>query len=143
MVIDCRIPAKSHVFLVPPIRAENLLRLTSLEILREELSKALFLFSSGCLYSLSPLPNTGVQRLTYVDDYGTKWPSPNLVREETHNGKTIYFCNCGLGYDDILVAYACEEYARTHGISSEEIIKRAVYNPRSVPQLAKRNVMTP
>ena len=66
-----------------------------------------------------------------------------MVREERHNGKAIYFCNCGLGYDDILVAYACEEYARTHGISSEDIIKRAVYNPRSAPQLAKRNVMTP
>ena len=55
----------------------------------------------------------------------------NLVREEIHGGKTLYICDCGLGYEDILIAYACEEYLRTHGVSSEDIIKKAVYNPRS------------
>lgn len=64
-----------------------------------------------------------------------------LVREDSHNGKTVYICDCGLGYDDILIAYACEEYARTHGISSEDITKRAVYNPRS-SQAAQRTVST-
>jgi hypothetical protein len=56
-----------------------------------------------------------------------------LVREERQGGKSLYICDCGLGYDDILIAYACEEYRRTHGINSEDIIKRAVYNPRTAP----------
>jgi len=56
-----------------------------------------------------------------------------LVREETHEKKTIYICDCGLGYDDILIAYACEEYKRQHGINAEDIIKHAIYNPRSEP----------
>ena len=55
----------------------------------------------------------------------------DLVREENQNGKTVYVCNCGLGYDDLLIAFACEDYFRTHGINSEDIIKRAIYNPRS------------
>ena len=54
-----------------------------------------------------------------------------MVKEEIHGGKTIYICNCGLGYDDILIAFACEDYRLTHGINSEEIVKKAVYNPRS------------
>lgn len=66
----------------------------------------------------------------------------DLIREEVHDGRTVYICSCGLGYDDILIAYACDEYIRTHGISSEDIIKRAVYNPRS-EQPAKRTITTP
>lgn len=54
-----------------------------------------------------------------------------MVREEKHDGKTVYVCDCGLGYDDILIAYACEEYARTRGVNSEDIVRRAVYNARS------------
>ena len=65
-----------------------------------------------------------------------------LIREEVHDGKTVYICSCGLGYADILIAYACDEYKRTHGVSSEDIIKRAVYNPRS-PELAKRTITAP
>jgi hypothetical protein len=57
----------------------------------------------------------------------------SLVREERQGNETVYICDCGLGYDDILIAYACEEYRRTHGVNSEEIIKRATYNPRSKP----------
>ena len=57
-----------------------------------------------------------------------------LVHEEEHSGRTVYLCDCGLGYDDILLAYACEEYRRTHGINSEDIIKRATYNPRTEPR---------
>jgi len=63
-----------------------------------------------------------------------------LAKEEQHDGKAVYICDCGLGYGDMLIAYACEEYARTHGINSEEIIKRAIYNPRS--QTAKERVAT-
>lgn len=66
----------------------------------------------------------------------------HLIKEEIHDGRTVYICSCGLGYDDILIAYACDEYTRTHGISSEDIIKRAVYNPRSA-ELAKRAVTAP
>jgi len=65
-----------------------------------------------------------------------------LIREEVHDGKTVYLCSCGLGYDDILVAYACGEYKRTHGVNSEDITKRAIYNPRS-PELAKRPITAP
>jgi hypothetical protein len=58
---------------------------------------------------------------------------PGLVREEEHSGRMVYVCDCGLGYDDILIAYACEEYKRTHGVNSEDITKRATYNPRTEP----------
>jgi hypothetical protein len=64
-----------------------------------------------------------------------------LVREEVHDGKTVYVCKCGLGYGDILIAYACEEYFRTHGVNSEDITKRAIYNPRSQGS-AKRTVVS-
>jgi len=57
-----------------------------------------------------------------------------LVREEKHGGKTVHMCDCGLGYNDILIAYACEEYKRIHGINSEEITRHAVYNPRTEPR---------
>jgi len=65
-----------------------------------------------------------------------------LVREEVHNGKTIYVCNCGLGYDDILVAYACGEYFLTHGVNCEDITKKAIYNPRS-ERAVKRTIAQP
>jgi len=53
-----------------------------------------------------------------------------LVAERVHEGKKIFICNCGLGYDDILIAYACDDYRKTHGIPSEEILKRTIYTPR-------------
>jgi hypothetical protein len=52
-----------------------------------------------------------------------------LVREEVNGAKTIYVCSCGLSYDDILLAYACEDYFKTHGVNSEKIIMRAIHNP--------------
>ena len=52
------------------------------------------------------------------------------MREETLNGKKIHLCDCGLGYDDILIAYACEEYRRLNGVNSEEITKHAIYNEK-------------
>jgi hypothetical protein len=53
-----------------------------------------------------------------------------MVREETHNGKKIHICDCGLGYEDNLIAYACEEYYRVNGVNSEEITKHAIYNEK-------------
>jgi len=57
-----------------------------------------------------------------------------LVQAEKHDGKTIYVCECGLGYGDMLIAYACEEYRRVHGVNSGDITKLAIYNPRSDPR---------
>jgi hypothetical protein len=54
-----------------------------------------------------------------------------LVTEQERGGKTIYLCDCGLGYGDILIAYACEEYRRMYGVNSEDIMKLAIYNPRT------------
>jgi len=64
-----------------------------------------------------------------------------LVREEKHGGKTVQICDCGLGYDDILIAYACEEYRRVNGVNSADITKHAVYNPKSEPRT--RMIPTP
>jgi hypothetical protein len=84
--------------------------------------------------------NINVETHTYGDnDEKTEY---RLIREEAHDGKTVYICTCGLGYDDPLIAFACYEYTRTHGTTSEDIIKRAVYNPRS-DKLAKRAITTP
>jgi protein-tyrosine-phosphatase len=66
----------------------------------------------------------------------------DLIREELHDGRKVYICSCGLGYDDMLIAYACDEYVQTHGISSEDITKRAVYNLRS-NRATKRALTTP
>ena len=57
-----------------------------------------------------------------------------LVREEKRDGRIIHLCDCGLGYDDVLIAFACEEYMRENGFNSEEITKHAIYNPRSEPR---------
>ena len=61
-----------------------------------------------------------------------------LVTEQVHEGKKIFICNCGFGYDDMLIAYACDDYCKTHGVSSEEILKKVVYNPRI--EQSNRNV---
>ena len=54
-----------------------------------------------------------------------------MVHEETHNGKKIHVCSCGLGYEDSLIAYACEEYYRVNSVNSEEITRHAIYNEKS------------
>ena len=78
-----------------------------------------------------------------LHEYARKEPvKHDLVREEIHEGRTVYLCSCGLGYDDPLIAFACEEYARTYRVNSEEIIKRAVYNPRSARR-ANQTIATP
>lgn len=55
-----------------------------------------------------------------------------MVKEESRDGRVVYVCGCGLGYDDILIAYACEEYNRKYGVNSDEITKRAVYKARII-----------
>jgi hypothetical protein len=66
-----------------------------------------------------------------------------MVKGMTHEGRTIYVCDfCGLGYDDILLAYSCNEYCRTHNVPWSEISKRAIYNSRKIarhPDVEPRN----
>ncbi|MGA3405752.1 MAG: hypothetical protein ABSD49_08490 [Candidatus Bathyarchaeia archaeon] len=64
-----------------------------------------------------------------------------MVTEEVRDGTTIYLCSCGLGYDDMLLAYACGDYLKTHSVNSEEITKKAVYNPRT--DQTKKQSITP
>lgn len=73
-----------------------------------------------------------MQSFTYRKCLACRWLGV-LVREEEHGGRTVYVCDCGLGYGDLLVAYACEEYRRVYGVNSEDINKRAIYNPRTEP----------
>jgi hypothetical protein len=49
-----------------------------------------------------------------------------LVTEKTEKGRRLYVCDCGLGYDDAHVAYACDQYCRTYDVASGEIIKKAI-----------------
>lgn len=64
-----------------------------------------------------------------------------MPAEHIHDGKTIYICTvCGLGYDDILIAYACEEYFRQYGESSTDIVKKAIYRSDTTDPLLKRAV---
>ena len=48
-----------------------------------------------------------------------------MVTEQVLDGK-VYVCKCGLVYDDLLVAYACDEYYKAHGKLSEDITKKAL-----------------
>ena len=62
------------------------------------------------------------------------WSS--MVKKIRHEGKTIYVCEvCGLVYDDILLAYSCNEYCRTHDTPWDEIAKKAIY----IPQISARD----
>jgi len=49
-----------------------------------------------------------------------------LVTEKAEKMPRLYVCDCGLGYDDAHLAYACDQYCQTHGVASGEIIKKAV-----------------
>ncbi len=55
-----------------------------------------------------------------------------MVTEQVLDGKKVYVCNCGLIYDDLLVAYACDEYYKAHGKLSEDITKKAVNVPHNL-----------
>ena len=61
-----------------------------------------------------------------------------MTREETYKGKKIHVCSCGLGYEDGLIAYACEEYYRVNGVNSEEITRHAIYNEKSQRRSQKK-----
>lgn len=52
------------------------------------------------------------------------------MTEETLHGRPVFICECGLGYDDILLAYACEQYFRQYDQRSTEIMAKATYNSR-------------
>ena len=49
-----------------------------------------------------------------------------MVTEKAEKMPRLYVCDCGLGYDDAHLAYACDQYCQTHGVASGEIIKKAV-----------------
>jgi len=62
-----------------------------------------------------------------------------VVTEKLHERRTIYICStCGLGYDDILIAYACEEYHRQYEEPSTDIVKRATYRPPALEKARKQ-----
>ncbi|MGA3108284.1 MAG: hypothetical protein ABSD99_02340 [Candidatus Bathyarchaeia archaeon] len=66
-----------------------------------------------------------------------------VVTETLHERRRVYACStCGLGYDDILIAYACEQYHRQCGEASTDIVKRAIYRPpaleRTRPELPSK-----
>jgi len=61
-----------------------------------------------------------------------------VVTEKLHERRIIYICSiCGLGYDDILIAYACEQYHRQYGEPSTDIVKRATYRPPALEKTRK------
>jgi len=57
-----------------------------------------------------------------------------MVTEQILDGKKVYVCNCGLVFDDMLVAYACEQYYKEHGKLSEDITRKALNVPRHLSQ---------
>ena len=61
-----------------------------------------------------------------------------VVIEKLHERAKVYICGtCGLGYDDILIAYACEQYHRQYGEPSTDIVKRAIYRPPPLEKARK------
>jgi len=53
-----------------------------------------------------------------------------LVSESIKKNRTVYYCEfCESGYRDIRTAESCEQFCDTHGFSSIEILKRAIYHP--------------
>jgi hypothetical protein len=53
-----------------------------------------------------------------------------LVSESIRKNEVIYHCEiCGFGYGDLAAAEACEEFCDTHGFSSDEILRKAIYRP--------------
>jgi hypothetical protein len=44
--------------------------------------------------------------------------------------EVIFHCEiCGFGYDDLRTAEACEEFCNSHGFSSSDILRKAIYRP--------------
>jgi hypothetical protein len=53
-----------------------------------------------------------------------------MVSESLRKNQTIYHCEfCGSGYSDIRTAEACEQFCDSHGFSSQDIVRKAVYRP--------------
>lgn len=53
-----------------------------------------------------------------------------LVSETIRKNQAVYHCEiCEFGYKDLRTAEACEQFCDSHGFSSQEIIKKAIYRP--------------
>jgi hypothetical protein len=53
-----------------------------------------------------------------------------MVSEFIKKNQEIYLCEiCGFGYRDIRTAEACEQFCDSHGFSSQDIVRKAVYRP--------------
>ena len=53
-----------------------------------------------------------------------------MVSETIKKNQAIYHCEfCESGYGDLRTAEACEEFCDSHGFSSEEILRKALYRP--------------
>ena len=53
-----------------------------------------------------------------------------MVSEFIKKNQEIYLCEiCGVGYKDIRTAEACEQFCDSHGFSSQDIVRKAVYRP--------------
>ena len=54
----------------------------------------------------------------------------DLVYESLRKDQAIYYCEiCGFGYSDLENAESCEEFCDTHGVSSPEILSKAIRRP--------------
>jgi len=53
-----------------------------------------------------------------------------MVSEIIRRNQAIYHCEfCGFGYKDIGTAESCEQFCDSHGYSSPEILRKAIYRP--------------
>jgi len=56
-----------------------------------------------------------------------------MVYEAIRKHQAAFHCEvCEFGYKDIRTAEACEQFCDSHGFSSPEILKRAIYRPDSL-----------
>jgi len=53
-----------------------------------------------------------------------------MVFEAIRKHQAVFHCEvCEFGYKDIGTAEACEQFCDSHGFSSPEILRRAIYRP--------------
>jgi len=75
-----------------------------------------------------------------LEDKGLWLPTPpppedsqNMVSEIEHKGEIIFLCDlCGFGYKERETAEKCEAWCAAYQSCSLEIMKKAVYIPKSV-----------